>query len=122
MIRSLVKLALAALLVNAAWRVGNAYLSYYRFTDAVQQLTHYRGDKTDTEIHDRIFALASQYDIEVTDETLTIQRADNRTVVDGSYTKPIEFIPRVVYDWPFTVHIDTPIVDPLKLPLPAPSR
>jgi hypothetical protein len=121
-IRSIIKLALVALLANAAWRVGSAYLSYYRFTDAVQQLTHYRGVKSDAEIHDRIFALASQYDIAVTDETLTIQKEDNRTIVDGSYTKPIEFIPRVVYEWPFKVHIDTPIVDPIKLTLPAPTR
>lgn len=118
MIRSLIKLALVALLANAAWRVGSAYAGYLRFTDAVQQLTHYRGDKTDAEIHDRIFTLASQYDIAVTDDTLTIQREENRTIVDGAYTKPIEFLPRLVYDWPFTVHIDTPIVDPLKLPLP----
>ena len=59
MIRTIIKLALVAFLANAAWRVGNAYVSHYRFTDSVQQLTHYRGDKSDTEIHDRIFALAS---------------------------------------------------------------
>jgi hypothetical protein len=121
-IRSIIKLALVAFLANAAWRVGNAYLSYYRFTDGVQQLTHYRGDKSDSEIHDRIFALASQYDIAVTDETLTIEREDNRTIVDGSYTRPIEFIPRVVYEWPFKVHIDTPIVDPVKVTLPPAPR
>jgi sporulation-control protein spo0M len=117
-IRSLVKLALVVLIANAAWRVGNAYLSHYRFTDAVQQLVHYRGDKTDAEIHDRVFNLATQYDIGVTDETLTIQREENRTIVDGAYTKPIEFFPRMIYEWPFTIHIDTPIVDPLKLTLP----
>jgi hypothetical protein len=121
-IRTIIKLALVAFLANAAWRVGNAYVSHYRFTDSVQQLTHYRGVKTDTEIHDRIFALASQYDIEVTDETLTIQREDDRTVVDGAYTKSIEFIPRVVYQWPFKVHVDTPIVDPVKLTLPPAPR
>lgn len=122
MIRSIIKLAFVALLANAAWRVGTAYLSYYRFTDAVQQLTHYRGDKTDTEIHDRIFMIASQYDITVTDETLSIQKEDNRTIVDGTYTKPIEFVPRYVYNWPFTVHIDTPIVDPLKVIIPPSPR
>ena len=122
MIRSIIKLALAALLANAAFRVGTVYLSHYRFTDAVQQLTHYRGDKSDTEIHDRVFMLASQYDIAVTDDSLSIQREENRTVVDGTYTKPIEFIPRVVYNWPFTVHIDTPIVDPLKMTIPPAPR
>jgi hypothetical protein len=117
-IKSLIKLGLVVLIANAAWRVGTAYLSHYRFVDAVQQLTHYRGDKSDAEIHDRIFALASQHDIAVTEETLTIQKEDNRTLVDGAYTKSIEFLPRVIYDWPFTIHVDMPIVDPLKVTLP----
>jgi len=117
-IRTLLKLAIVALLANAAWRVGSAYLGYYRFTDAVQQMTHYRGDKSDAQIHDRIFALASQHDIDVTDDTLTIRREENRTIVDGAYTQAIEFLPGVVYQWPFKVHIDTPIVDPLKLDSP----
>jgi hypothetical protein len=117
-IRTLIKLAIAALVANAVWRVGNAYLSYYRFTDAVQQVTHYRGDKSDAQIHDRVFALASQHDIAVTEETLTIRREENRTIVDGSYTQPIEVVPGVVYNWPFAVHVDTPIVDPLTLDSP----
>ena len=118
MIRSIIKLALAAFLVNAAWRVGTAYASYYRFSDAVQQLTHYRGAKSDSEIHDRIFTLASQYDVPVTDDTLTIQHEPERTIVDGAYKKPIEFLPNMIYEWPFTVHVDTESVDPAKLPLP----
>ena len=110
MIRAVIKLGLVVLIANAVWRVGGAYLGHFRFTDAVQQLTHYRGDKSDAEIHDRIFALASQYDIDVTDETLTIQREQNRTIVDGAYKKSIEFMPRVIYDWPFTIHVDTPLM------------
>jgi len=109
-IRAVIKLGLVVLIANAVWRVGGAYLGHFRFTDAVQQLTHYRGDKSDAEIHDRIFALASQYDIDVTDETLTIQREQNRTIVDGAYKKSIEFMPRVIYDWPFTIHVDTPLM------------
>jgi hypothetical protein len=117
-IRPLIKLAIVALLANAAWRVGNAYASYYRFTDAVQQTAHYRGDKSDAQVHDRVFALASQHDIAVTDDTLTIHREDNRTIVEGAYTQPIEFVPGLVYNWPFAVHIDTAIVDPLTLDSP----
>lgn len=116
--RTLIKLAIVALIANAAWRVGNAYLGYYRFTDAVQQAAHYRGDKSDAQIHDRVFALASQHDIAVTDDTLTIRSEQNRTIVEGAYTQPIEVIPGVVYNWPFAIHIDTPIVDPLKLDSP----
>lgn len=118
MVRLILKLAIVGLLANAAWRAGGVYSSHYRFKDAVQQTTHYRGDKTDTQIHDRIFSLASQYDIPVDEESLTIRREDNRTIVDGAYTKAVELVPGYIYHWPFTIHIDTPGVDPLKLDSP----
>ena len=118
MIRFVVKLAIVGLLANAAWRIGNVYVSHYRFTDAVQQTTHYRGDRTDEQIHDRIFELASQYDIPVDDDTLTIARTNDRTVVDGAYKRPIELVPGWTYRWPFTVHIDTPTIDPAKVDSP----
>jgi len=43
MLKLLIKLALAALVANAAYRLGTAYLSYYRFTDAVAQTAQFVG-------------------------------------------------------------------------------
>jgi len=117
-IRFVVKLAIVGLLANAAWRVGSAYASHYRFTDAVQQATHYRGQKSDAQIHDRIFDLASQYDIPVDEETLTITKESNRPIVKGGYRKEIELVPGWVYKWPFTVDINTPSIDPATLDSP----
>jgi hypothetical protein len=111
-IRFVLKLAVAGLLANAAWRVGSAYMSHYRFTDAVQETTHYRGERSDAQIHDRIFDLASQYDIPVDDDTLAITKDGNRTIVKGAYRKEIELVPGWIYDWPFRVDIDTPAIDP----------
>ena len=35
MIKTVLKLLLAALIANAAWRVGSAYIAFYKFQDAV---------------------------------------------------------------------------------------
>ena len=118
MIRFVVKLAIAGLLANAAWRVGSAYASHYRFTDAVQQSTRYRGEKSDQQIHDRVFDLASQYDIPVDEDTLTITKEANHTVVKGAYRKDIELVPGWVYKWPFKVDVDTEVIDPAKVDSP----
>ena len=37
MIKIIVKMAIAALIANASWRVGSAYLTYCRFKDAVEE-------------------------------------------------------------------------------------
>jgi len=74
--------------------VGTAYMSYYKFKDAVRETTQHRGTKSDAQIHDRVFELANEYDIPVTDENLTIIRQEDHTIVDGSYIQPIDIVPR----------------------------
>jgi hypothetical protein len=106
-IKAVIRLAIVALLANATWRVGSAYAKHYRFTDAVTQVTQYRGDRSDAQVHDRVFELAAAYEIPVTDENLSVTRRDNHTIVDGGYQRPIDLFPGFTYDWPFTVHVDT---------------
>jgi hypothetical protein len=110
-IKAVIRLAIVAILANATWRVGTAYAKHYRFTDAVTQATQYRGDKSDAQVHDRVFELAASYEIPVTDENLSVTRRDNHTIVDGAYKRPIDLLPGFTYEWPFTVHVDTFTVD-----------
>jgi hypothetical protein len=107
MIKFIIKLAVAALIANAAWRVGSAYMGYYRFEDAAREATQFRGDRSDAQIETRIFELASDYDLPVTPGNLTVRRADSHTIVEGSFTRPIELAPGYIYPWPFSIHIDT---------------
>ncbi|OLC66363.1 MAG: hypothetical protein AUH79_06145 [Betaproteobacteria bacterium 13_1_40CM_4_64_4] len=78
MIRLLVKLAIAGLIVNATWRTGSAYLSFYRFKDAVAETAQYSKGKSDDELRQRILELASNYDVPLADEDLTIRRVSER--------------------------------------------
>ena len=115
MIKLVIKLAIVALIANAVWRIGSAYAAHYRFTDAVQATTQFRGTKTDQQIHDRILDLASQYDLPVADGDLTVRRDPNsHTIVDGAYAKPIDVVPGVTYPWPFKFHVDTFVYGSLK--------
>jgi hypothetical protein len=100
-----------AILANGTWRVGTSYAKHYRFTDAVRQATQFRGHKSDLEVHDRVFDLAATHDIPVTDDNLTVTREEHHTIVRGAYTRPIELLPGFKYEWPFTVDVDTFVVD-----------
>ena len=112
-----IKLLIAALIANASWRVGMAYLSYYKFKDAVRELTQHRGGMTDAHVHDKVFEFANEYSIPVTEETLAISRdtSGTHTIVEGSYAQPIDLLPGFTYQWPFTVHVDTFVVEPQRL-------
>ena len=112
----LIKLVIIALIANATYRVGNAYLNFYRFKDAVREITQHRGTKSDEQIHDKVFQLANEYDIPVTDDTLKVTTRDNHTVVEGTYVRTLELVPTFKYDWKFDVHVDTFVVDGDVLP------
>jgi hypothetical protein len=110
------KLLIVALIANATWRVGSAYLNYYKFKDAVRETTQHRGTKSDEQIHDKVFELVNEYDIPVTDQTLTITTRDNHTIVEGSYIRTLEIVPTFKYNWPFKVYVDTFVVEGDVLP------
>jgi hypothetical protein len=112
MIKTVVKLAIVALIVNASWQLFNAYWPYYKFKDAVNFTTQYRADQSDDEIRARILELAEQLDLPVTDDNLQLRRQDKHTIVDISYVKDIDLAPSWKYPWPFTVHVDTYTVKP----------
>jgi hypothetical protein len=113
--KSLIKLLIAALIANATWRIGSEYLSYYKFKDSVREFSQHRASKNESQIRDRIIELASQYDIPLEYEGLTIKHINNHTIIDGSYVKPIDVVPTFRYNWPFQFHIDTYVVDPEQI-------
>ena len=108
MIKTIIKLALAAILAHAAYQLFVVYSAHYRFKDAVVSTTQFRGHTTsDAQLHDRILELANQFDVPVTDDNLTITRQENHTIVETAYTRPVSLFPGFTYQWPFTMKVDT---------------
>jgi hypothetical protein len=105
MVKFLIKLAIAGLIANATWRLGSAYLQFYKFKDAVAETATFGQRSTEAQIHQRILELATQYDVPLAD--VTVQRNDrNHVIIDGSYVQDIELLPGYRRQWPFTMHVD----------------
>lgn len=51
--------------------------------------------------------IATQFDVPVSSDSFTVRRDGNHTLIDGSYQRPIELAPALVYPWPFSWHVDT---------------
>jgi hypothetical protein len=97
------KLAVVALLANAAYRVGLEYLTYVKFRDAVRDAATYKTND-DEDLRKRIMDLAGDYDIPLTNDAVTIRREDRQVVV-----------PTFQYQWPFTWSIEA--ITPANAPL-----
>lgn len=113
--KAIVKLAIVALLANACWRLGSAYLTFYRFKDAVEQSAQFSHGRSEGELQERIMELASQYDVPLAADAVTVRRDGNHTITAGEYSEPIDFAPGFTRPWTFTWETDTFVSVPARL-------
>lgn len=116
MIKTLVKLAIAVLIANAAYRVGSEYLDHIKFRDAIREAAMFKA-RNDVELSQRIMTLAVDFDIPLTEHDFELVRVERHVTVSGRYTKLIEIVPSFTYPWGFNWDIDV-YTSPLMPPLP----
>jgi hypothetical protein len=122
MIKSIIKIVIAVLLANAIWRVASAYISYYKFQDAVQEYAIRTSGKSDDTVKSRVAELAAQYEEPVDADAISVTRNEQHTFIEASYTKPVAVLPGYEYQWPFSVKVDGYVIDPQHATEPAPAR
>jgi hypothetical protein len=116
-----IKLAITALLANAAFRIGTEYLIHYRFRDSVREAATYRAG-SDDQLRQRVLETAMLYGIPLEEDGFTIQRDAARALIRGAYTKPIEVVPGLPYRWHFNWEIEAPVNDTPRIALPGSMR
>jgi hypothetical protein len=114
MIKLAIKLAIAALIANAAWQAGRIFAAHYQFRDEVRQAALVRG-QTDAQLQHRVLELAANYDIPLTADAFTIRREERHVYVEGSYVRVVPIAPRLDYPWRFDWEVDAYIVDPPRV-------
>jgi hypothetical protein len=112
--RTLLKLAVVALIANAGWHLFGAYLPNYKFQDAIRNAAQNGGQLSDEVLQDRILDLAGQYEVPVTASNVAVARQGNHTLVDVSYLRSIELAPGFRYPWPFKFHVEIVTLGSLK--------
>jgi hypothetical protein len=106
--KTILKLIVVALLANAGFHTSLAWITYYRFKDAVNQAAQFGGHRSTQQIHDKVMALGVEYSLPIDENSFTVRRDDREhTFIDGSYTQAIDFLPGKTYPWTFTFHVDT---------------
>jgi hypothetical protein len=115
MIKTVIKLAIVALIANAIWRVGSAYVSFYRFKDAVDEMALHSKGKTVEEMKDKVLDLAATYEEPLEADAVSVRRDEPHLIIEGSYKKRLLLAPGFEYAWPFTLHVDEMVLTPVKL-------
>ena len=107
MIRTIVKLLIAAAIINAAARAGMAAWTYYRLRDEAQQLMRFGTRVTTAELANEIREEAMSLGVTLEPENLEVRRDGDRTLVDASYVQPVEFFPTFTYPLEMSFSLET---------------
>ena len=100
--KTLIKLLIAAVIVNSVYRCGSVALKYYQFKDQVQQMVLFGQSETAPQLTSQILEEAKKRSVPLDDEGLTVSRQGARTVADVSYSENVEVFPRYLYPVTFS--------------------
>lgn len=104
--RLLIKLLIVLALGQAGSRAGVVWWQHVQFRDGVRETAQFSGDRSEREIAERILELAGTLQIPLAPEALRVRREQEHTLVDATYIRPIELLPRWTYPWEFRVSVD----------------
>jgi hypothetical protein len=98
----LIKLLIAAIVVNAAWRCGTVAVRYYQFKDEVEKMVLFGQSNQVADLSNQIVAEAMRRSVPLDADGVSVSREGGRTVAEINYTDTVEPFPRMVYPVKFS--------------------
>jgi hypothetical protein len=111
-LKAIIKLLIAAAILNGTVRAGAAAWSYYQFKDAAEQTLIFGATATTDELHDAIVRRAMELDLPVDPQNVAVTRDGPRTLAEASYTQAVELFPRYEYPFTFSFTVDSVAIKP----------
>jgi hypothetical protein len=106
-VKTIIKLLITLVVLNAVWRAGSVAWAYYQFKDATQQALVFGGGTPVNTLHMEIMARAAEFDVPVAAENVSVQREGSRTWAEVAYTQPVELFPRYTYPMDFQFRVES---------------
>src|SRR5215216_3430860 len=104
--KTLIKLIIAAAIVNAAARGGWAAWGHFQLKDEAQQVVLFGTLAPPNDLRNRIMEKATEVDVPVRTEDVKVHRRGARTWAEANYLRPIEFFPGYLYPMKFAFSVE----------------
>ncbi len=123
MAKTLIKIAIALIVIHGAVRVGSAFWNHYRFEDALLQIAQFGDRRTERQLCDEAMSTAADYDLPLAAADLTVRRGANppfncqdgmtklntgekgippsQLTIEGTYVGRLQLLPGYFYPWEF---------------------
>ena len=104
--KTLIKLIVAGIVLNACARGAQAAWDYYQLKDAAQQTLVFGAGTSIDQLREEIMRRATALQIPLAPENLEVTRNGPRTAATASYTQSVELFPRYRYPFTFKFEVD----------------
>jgi len=111
LVKTVIKLLIAAALLNAIGRLGFASARYYQFKDQSQELVTFGADASPAELQNHILDSATALDLPLTVDDVEVTREGQYTRATASYTQPVEVFPSYIYPMAFRFTVQSISLD-----------
>ena len=119
---TVIKLLLAAAIINASARVGMAAARYYQLKDQSQELVTFGGNAVPGELQNEILLKAEELQLPLASDDILVTREGLRTTASAAYTDSVELFPNYKYPIRFQFKVErvnmgagvTPGANPLR--------
>jgi hypothetical protein len=113
--KTILQLAIAALLLNACYQAGMSYYRFYSFQDAVELEARRGRVNTTSELHQRVIDMGAERDLLMEWNDVTVTQKRDAMIVTFKYDDEIKFVPRFyTRPWIFDGKVDVLRMSPLK--------
>lgn len=104
--KTIIKLVVAAAIVNATVRLGRSAWEQYQFRDDVQQLLLFGGRESTAQLTQEILDAAGARGLPLEARDVDVRRQGMLTTAQASYVDAIEVFPRYVYPMTWEFRLD----------------
>tara|TARA_B100000029_G_scaffold411115_1_gene413330 strand:+ start:611 stop:994 length:384 start_codon:yes stop_codon:yes gene_type:complete len=111
-VRTVLKSAVAILVIYAAWQIAPVYIDYQQLRTEVADATRERGRGPEHELHSAVAALAAQRGVTVNRQDITVSKGRTYTQVEMRYIEQLRPLPGLVYPWTFSIQAEGLAVKP----------
>jgi hypothetical protein len=115
---TLIKLVVAALILNAAARAGSVAFNHYKFVDAAKEAMVFAPNATDAQLVQAVARIAREHKVPIDADDIALRHEGPDIIVEFSYTRDVNLVPSFyTKTWTFSPTIS---VRSLRL-VPAPT-
>ena len=101
--KTIIKIAIAVLIITVCFNAGRAILGNSQFEDAVHEGLLLDPRQSDAEVVAMVMKIADEYDVPIDPKDIECKQIGSDAIVEMSYTEPVVLVPGLyTRDWTFT--------------------